>query len=466
MSGDTRAEMFPTFERLSYFHGQLLGARDFRTEQAYFRNKTKLLTRCLHGYGVVCGLVVEPAGGPEDCEPADSGRRDELERQLRELEDTRAEIEDRLQEAGEDSDAAADLKMQLAAVEAKAEAIRRQLEELPDDQPDGDGDGDGGGEPAIRITAGLGVDCRGNLLVLGHDLELNLHHALSKADRRRLEEGEAEGLWVSICYCEEAIEPTRPVVTHSCAASEDCTHARVRESVEIKVTVDRPPDDTSCESCCCECDADCDAGCLVLAHMTPVPSGKVEAGSVHNEVRRMLSRHPLTTIVGVNWWQGATYGTQEATDLAINGFEVEFSREVRTDTLRRGVVEVLVYEGGKGNVGDIHYVTGGLELPGTPLTKRLVWKSESDETFQNGDRVIFKLRGDFVLDECCQPIDAENVGGRVPPLPDAVEPRYDEPFEDCISPPTRPGPWTSGDGHPGGTFESWFYVEKDAGEAK
>ena len=50
----------PDFTRLSYFYGQMLSAQDFQREQDYFREKLKLHNRCLHGYGVVCGLAVTP----------------------------------------------------------------------------------------------------------------------------------------------------------------------------------------------------------------------------------------------------------------------------------------------------------------------------------------------------------------------------------------------------------------------
>lgn len=48
----------PELKRLNYCYGQMLGAQDFVDEQAYFRDKIALLTRCLQGYGVVCGLIV------------------------------------------------------------------------------------------------------------------------------------------------------------------------------------------------------------------------------------------------------------------------------------------------------------------------------------------------------------------------------------------------------------------------
>src|SRR5213075_1626484 len=47
-------------ERLHYFPRQLLTADDMRTEQEYFREKLRRHNHYLHGWGVVCGCVVEP----------------------------------------------------------------------------------------------------------------------------------------------------------------------------------------------------------------------------------------------------------------------------------------------------------------------------------------------------------------------------------------------------------------------
>ena len=65
----TACESMPDFTRLRYFHGQLLGYHDFQNEQDYFREKLKLLNRCLQGYGTVCGLKVVPVEREEDCDP-------------------------------------------------------------------------------------------------------------------------------------------------------------------------------------------------------------------------------------------------------------------------------------------------------------------------------------------------------------------------------------------------------------
>ena len=48
--------------RVNYYFGQLLGVDDFSVEQSYFRRKHATHERWLHGFGVVCGLAVTPAG--------------------------------------------------------------------------------------------------------------------------------------------------------------------------------------------------------------------------------------------------------------------------------------------------------------------------------------------------------------------------------------------------------------------
>lgn len=46
-------------ERVRYFPRQLLTADDMRLEQEYFREKARRHNRYLHGWGVICGCVVE-----------------------------------------------------------------------------------------------------------------------------------------------------------------------------------------------------------------------------------------------------------------------------------------------------------------------------------------------------------------------------------------------------------------------
>src|SRR6516162_5603599 len=76
---------FPELRRLNYFFGQMLNVQDFQTEQNFFREKLKLHNRCLHGYGVVCGLSVEPVPVPKECDEKQEAEERELWEQLEKL---------------------------------------------------------------------------------------------------------------------------------------------------------------------------------------------------------------------------------------------------------------------------------------------------------------------------------------------------------------------------------------------
>ena len=66
MASRKRKIAFETLEapvRSNYFHGMLLGERDFQREQDYFRNKVRLALRLAHGWGIVSGLEVSVSQG-------------------------------------------------------------------------------------------------------------------------------------------------------------------------------------------------------------------------------------------------------------------------------------------------------------------------------------------------------------------------------------------------------------------
>ncbi|MGZ5902607.1 MAG: hypothetical protein ACXWK3_22905 [Reyranella sp.] len=52
-------------ERVRYFQGQLLGSADLVAEQEYWLELRRLHNRVAHGWGVISGFSVEPAGGPD-----------------------------------------------------------------------------------------------------------------------------------------------------------------------------------------------------------------------------------------------------------------------------------------------------------------------------------------------------------------------------------------------------------------
>ena len=55
---------YNNFKRARYFHGMLMTDRDFGEEQRYHNEKRMLLNRMLHGWGVVCGLKINPTDTP------------------------------------------------------------------------------------------------------------------------------------------------------------------------------------------------------------------------------------------------------------------------------------------------------------------------------------------------------------------------------------------------------------------
>src|SRR5882757_7751812 len=107
----------PEFRRLKYFYGQMLSADDFNLEQAYFREKLKLHNRCLHGYGVVCGLLLEPVPIPKECVPA------EEEKQWKEL---LAELEQLLLEKAK-QEGVTDQPPDSTDIDKKIDQLRQRL---------------------------------------------------------------------------------------------------------------------------------------------------------------------------------------------------------------------------------------------------------------------------------------------------------------------------------------------------
>lgn len=53
-------------QRVHYFEGQFLTSDDFKAEQEYLRNMRRRHNRLLHGWGTVCGLMVEPHPRPDN----------------------------------------------------------------------------------------------------------------------------------------------------------------------------------------------------------------------------------------------------------------------------------------------------------------------------------------------------------------------------------------------------------------
>jgi hypothetical protein len=311
----------------------------------------------------------------------------------------------------------------------------------------------------VVLSPGIAVDCLGQLLVVRRRQARRLSHLLAS---RELRDRYATGapLWLSICHAKVGTYPTRPVVVDPCEPLECSQYGRLRDCVHIELRGQAPPP-AGCDQCC----TGCDEPCLALAVLMPGEKGEAAPWNVDNGIRRLFGRHALTTIVGTSWSHGASYAREDADALLDDGLRVRFSGPVLIDSLRRGVVDVLVWQGGAG-LRDQAYRKPGVIRPLEPkegrhgqVTTEFRFELSTDERLQSGDQVLFVLRSDFVLDDCCRAIDGNHIGGRVPELYPSTTPGRRDPWASCEWRPDRPGAWTSGNGVEGGTFESWFFVE-------
>jgi len=432
----------PQFDRLRYFYGQMLHARDLQVEQAYFREKLKLHNRCLHGWGVVCGLEVTPPPLDPDCVPATDDDYAQLKADIGKKERALAQ-------------ATTDAERQ--RLRAEIEDLRRRLTAVgvPSDCAPGDP------RTKLQIACGLAIDCEGNELVVRQPLPVDLWSSLAPEDRKVLDGGGTKTLYVGICHRECPIDPVRPVVADACGATSDCNFGKLRDSVSVVVTTDEERwKDERCDPCC----DGCAERCVLLARIDNFVKGQpLTAGQVHQEVRRELSLRPSTRVVGVNWVQGGTYTPAQAASLlgtghsGTNGIEIRFSRPLHTETIVNGTVDIWVLEGGRGRAAAVSNKAGVLVLPNTPTTDRIVYRDDTSESLNDGDRVLITVRTAFLLDDCCRPVDGAHVGGRVPLLPDSPPVSETPAPTVCVAPPGGIGPWTSGAGG-ATTFESWFWV--------
>ena len=392
---------YPDFDRLNYYHGQLLGAKDFETEQNFFRNKMKMLNRCLHGYGVVCGLKVTGVEGP--------------------------------------------------APAAQKKDDQQQQYEQPDPTP-----------TLIEIGCGLALDQQGNELAIRQPLCVDLWKELQRttSEHDLPDAGKPCTVWVSLCYHEEEIQQTK--TTHA-ECSNYWTYAKLRDSVCAHVSVEPPTEDKRCEPCC----ERPDERCVLLARIENfVPGTPIAEGDIYNEARRLLSLYVPTTITGINWDHGRWYSQDEAEQLLPeygkgaddDVLEIRFSRAVRVDSISPGIVDVWKTDDWTGpSSGDFSHLSTKFQLPDTDLTDTLKVKV-LHRGFGDDERVLIIVRTDFILDACGRPVDGNHVGGQVPNF---CDPPSVIPLANVREKRGLYGPWHSGNGVPGGTFESWFFVGEE-----
>lgn len=438
---------FPELTRLIYCYGQMLGAKDFIDEQTYFRNKIALHNRCLHGYGVVCGLIVESAPAPAQ-QPENQQNRPPLH---------------------------------------------------------------------LTISCGFALDACGRELAPRYPLCIDFWQCLEPdAERRILHQKEA---WVTLCYHESKEQKTKlPLDLTECKDLPDSyIYTRWREHVCVKIVPDGPPGQ-SCDPCCkpiCGPDDDC---CVWLAkiRLDCTDQKNVTIRSIDNSIRRHITQYEPAKISHISWVHGGMY-SRNYTEWLLGRFGLlfRFTAPVRTETIDDGVADVWkIHEwpvdlpdaerkktgrrkkppGGPGRVESLPIELYYAEGEYTDWLRIRVLDVD-DCGIGTDDRIMITLRGDFILDKCCQPLDGNHFGGRVPLIPrddyeDAGQLReqlaavcksddfsdsaynYDqlETSEvqsaatnlktDCNQTHWQHARLTSGNGVPGGTFESWFFTTR------
>ncbi|MGE0853110.1 MAG: hypothetical protein AB7O44_26450 [Hyphomicrobiaceae bacterium] len=501
----------PELVRVNYFHGQMLGARDFRAEQAYHRAKHQLVNRCLLGYGVVCGLEVETEPLPPDCRDPQEEACLTLETELAAAERSVEAALDNVRQVGGDAKQQRAASEALTEAEARAEELRRRYE-----AECGKASRPSRRAPLpllLRIGAGLAINPQGDELVVRHGIRIDLRDHLSPEERERIARRGHATVWLSLCYQECSFERVAVAAMDACQITPGCMDARVREGVRVKASLEEPDSDKRCNSCC---EGACET-CVLLAAIQVTDGRPLLPNDVDLSVRRPFGLYAPTMITGINWRHGGTYSGEAARDLLgrrnSGGLEIHFSRPVHAETVTPGIMDVWILRGGRGYAGAVQLVQGGfLPLDATGLVDRILWRARTDETPQPEDRILIILRCDFILDACCRPVDGNHVGGRVPdisngggrtrriaglledarrnpPYASGDRPRRDgtypaspqpetqdgqtrqEPVSNgapeppCARMPGNRGPWTSGNGQPGGSFESWIFISPANEEA-
>lgn len=471
--------------RMNYFHGQLISERDLRTEQAYFMEKLRHHHRCIHGYGVLCGLEVSPVPQSRDCSEVDDSEAREIARALR---DVRRQLDELREQVASGKMGEEEAVKRREELEAREEQLRRQIEEA-------------GGEPQsegmavpqhVVVSCGAAVDGNGRDLLLREEARLDLLDMLCGSERSRLRDSGSGTVYLSICYQECGREPTRPLAMDSCATTNACRDARIAEGVRFVASLERPAEDECCEPCCTVCGE----SCLLLAAIHVDLDEALHDDAIDHAVRRRFGLYDPTVITGISWQHGKTYSAAQANAILgtreeDGGIEIRFSRPVRIDTLQPGTIDLIRITGGRGLAGALIAMEGefvGLSTD-DEFTDRVRYRDATNETVQTGDRIMIVVRAPFLLDACCRPVEGLHVGGKVPliesddrnsaPRNEAREKRdrREEPKRAassqggemtevvvtgsrsvCTRPPWSPGPWTSS--HPG-NFESWFYVGEE-----
>jgi hypothetical protein len=372
----------PRRERIRYFTGRHMTARDFVDADDYHRSMRYLHNRVLHGWGIACGLSVDAHPDPR-CRPC-----------------------------------------------------------------------------RVIVRCGLAIDCCGREIVVPKDV------VTEPLDWDGRKTHEYVGL-LALTYRETLTEKVPVLYSPEACGTPPMEYGRIREGYELSwhwITKDqlgewgwlvpgdcgpdektpegkktpRPCHDTH-EKCCL--DTDCPKEHVVPLAVIDVDSADelVETGRINVRGRRVIAqaRHQLTHICDINWEHGGFMRVSDIGELRVRFDRPLLPPEHPSRPGPRGVNErtFMVQYGEQLDdrpTEDFDFVEyaerPSLDADGCTATYRILRPGK----YRN-HVIHITLRCDFILDCERRPVDGDHLAGELP----------------------------SGNGVPGGTFESWFRVVDD-----
>lgn len=395
----------PYFERNNYFYGKLMTVRDFFAEQCYFNGKRWLINRMILGWGVVCGLDVVS----KDNDPT-----------------------------------------------------------------------------KVIVKPGLAIDCCGRELLVCEDQVVDLVPQESECDKPKVQtEQKEQKLLICLEFYDCKTEPvhTPPV---ACDQKEKGEFNRIRDSFVIRV---KRPDEVCIPPTCLEycplsddklssihdylcgvlkegCPECPEKSCLILAEITITPAedpSQTPSIAIDPCSKRRLVlgnamlydlircfHGDLPHVTTINWQSNGTTISWDdfANGIYKEGVKVGFDRKMDGTTINANTFQLMVKmeDSDTGNYrydrvpGDVSYQYDG-STKSSVATFAIISKWLVDVFFgysrirEKGGEFLVVLKGDFIMsvgDECvpAKALDGDFIGATLP----------------------------SGNGTPGGDFESWFTI--------
>jgi hypothetical protein len=439
-------------ERIRYFTGRYMTARDFRDEQRYHQTHRYLHNRILHGWGVVCGLHVNP-------HPVEICRKDHVK---------------------------VDCGM---ALDCCGHEILVRKPVVPPPIPWDQKPADHAPEPPQPAGGGRGTGAPGD----GRDAPANptaARDSLAGADAESVVKDPRRYPLLCLEYCESEIECVPMLYNEHNCDEQRREFSRVAESYRFawhwvryselpkyrwKITggacpegtpatydpVASPPSPSPCpdddcydeddlgKSAPCCLDPQCPPDhCVALAWIRVEPGALITVDSILTMGRPTLESplYSLTHICGINWPHGGIIARRHLEE-HLKRLEIRFDRRLKKAQQEndlsgpRGVNPATFIVQFGGGYEDLDFVTY-TDPPHVEHDCIAVFTIDPRSRERHHERpyaylenqtVYITLKCDFILDCHDVPVDGDHLGGLLP----------------------------SGDGVRGGTFESWFYVVPD-----